>query len=96
MQNILPQLSHIEEGLNTYGLIKCIRGSRVMWEPVFVPGKDTCIGVIMLIDSFDVEFDSHSQQKREVEGDRFTYSSDFLRVLGENSLCTLSEIIHWF
>lgn len=52
----------------------------------------------MLIDSFDVEY-SHSQQKRKVEGDVYTYFCDFLQVLAENEnskYITLSEIIYCF
>jgi hypothetical protein len=95
VQSILPQLSHIEEGLNTHGLVDCIRESRTMWETVLVPGKGTCVNATMLMDSIDVEY-SQSQQKREVEGDVFTYFCDFLQILGENSKCTSAEILKLF
>ena len=52
--NILPQLSHLEEGLQTCGLLASIRAYPKLWEPVFVIGKGHQVTDNSLIDSFEL------------------------------------------
>ena len=76
LQGVLPQLGQIEEGLNVYKLVDAIKESNSLSEPVFVREKGNCVNATILMDSIEIVYSS-SQQKREIEGDVFTYFCDF-------------------
>ena len=71
--SILPQLSQLEEGLNTYGLLSSIQQHPTVWEPVFVAGKGQPITASSLIGCFEVQH-SNSQVKRDAESDTYTHT----------------------
>ena len=71
--SILPQLSQLEEGLNTYGLLSSIQQHPTVWEPVFVGGKGQPITASSLIGCFEVQH-SNSLVKRDAESDTYTHT----------------------
>jgi hypothetical protein len=75
--HILPQLLQLEEGLQTYGLLRSIRAYPAVWETVLVIGKGHQITANSLIDSFDIQY-SESQVKCKAEADTHTYFCDFI------------------
>jgi hypothetical protein len=67
----------LEEGLQTYGLLRSIRAYPAVWETVLVIGKGHQITANSLIDSFDIQY-SESQVKCKAEADTHTYFCDFI------------------
>ena len=77
----IPVLKDLEEGLQHFNLLCCIKNHPQLFKQIFTPSSIYDVTPQMFIDSLDVIY-STQQMLKEKEEDTFKYFTDFVLLLG--------------
>lgn len=74
----MPMLDQLISGLQSFGVLECIRNNRKELETVFVQSTVFTPTADVLLQSIETEFSETGSNKKEEEINIFKYFSDFV------------------
>ena len=73
----MPMLEQMISGLQSFGIVECLRSNKKDLEPLFVQSAVFVPNAKVLLESIEAEFSAAGSNKKDKEVDVFKFSHDF-------------------